>query len=102
MHKLNLPQKAAVLTVAFRMLAVVPVSEASWRLDEDPNLTEPRNFRMTSGGRPVEREGIDLTKDEAEPPGRLCFSSSSVFSPALEQCAAAARPPLPAPITMTS
>ena len=62
MHKMKLLQKAAVLMVALWMLAVAPVSEASWRLDEDPNLTEPRNFRMTSGGWLVEPEG--------EPPSR--------------------------------
>ena len=45
---------------------------------------------------------VPLLKLVAQPPGKLCFSSSSVLSPPLAVFAAAIKPPLPAPTTITS
>ena len=48
------------------LLTVASVSEAKWRLDEDPELAEPRNFRMASDDwrvapedEPPTRKGLD-------------------------------------------
>ena len=43
-----------------------------------------------------------LTMLPAHPPGILCFSSNNTFFPSFAIHAAAARPPLPAPTTITS
>lgn len=59
-------KKTTVLVISLWLLTVASVSEASWRLDEDPELAEPRNFRMASDDWRVEpedeapsREGLD-------------------------------------------
>ncbi len=44
----KLLEKGTIILISVWLLAVAAVSEASWRLDEDPALTEPRNFRMSS------------------------------------------------------
>ena len=44
----------------------------------------------------------DSSNDGFSPPGMLCRSSSSIFKPFCAMVAAAARPPLPAPITTAS
>ena len=62
----NLLKKTTILLISLLLLTVASVSEAKWRLDEDPELTEPRNFRMASDNWRVEpedepptREGLD-------------------------------------------
>lgn len=59
-------KKITVLVISLWLLTFASVLEASWRLDEDPELAEPRNFRMTSDewriepeGEPPSREGLD-------------------------------------------
>ena len=44
----NLLKKTTILLISLLLLTVASVSEAKWRLDEDPELAEPRNFRMAS------------------------------------------------------
>lgn len=58
--------KAAVLMLSLWLLAAIPSAEATWRLDENPELAEPRNFRMASDDwstepedEPPTREGLD-------------------------------------------
>ena len=62
----NLLKKTAILMVSLLLLTAASVSEAKWRLDEDPELAEPRNFRMASDDwhvapedEPPTREGLD-------------------------------------------
>ena len=62
----KLLKKTAILVISLLLLTVASVSEAKWRLDEDPELAEPRNFRMASDNWRVEpedepptREGLD-------------------------------------------
>ena len=62
----NLLKKTAILVISLLLLTAASVSEAKWRLDEDPELAEPRNFRMASDNWRVEpedepptREGLD-------------------------------------------
>ena len=62
----NLLKKTTILLISLLLLTVASVSEAKWRLDEDPELAEPRNFRMASDNWRVEpedepptREGLD-------------------------------------------
>ena len=62
----NLLKKTTILMISLLLLTVASVSEAKWRLDEDPELAEPRNFRMASDNWRVEpedepptREGLD-------------------------------------------
>lgn len=62
----NLLRKTTVLLISLLLLTVASVSEAKWRLDEDPELAEPRNFRMASDGwrvtpedAPPTRQGLD-------------------------------------------
>ena len=62
----NLLKKTTILIISLLLLTAASVSEAKWRLDEDPELAEPRNFRMASDGwrvtpedEPPTREGLD-------------------------------------------
>lgn len=62
----NLLKKTTILLISLLLLTAASVSEAKWRLDEDPELAEPRNFRMASDGwrvtpedEPPTREGLD-------------------------------------------
>jgi hypothetical protein len=62
----KLLKKTTILLISLLLLTVASVSEAKWRLDEDPELAEPRNFRMASDNWRVEpedepptREGLD-------------------------------------------
>lgn len=62
----NLLRKTTILVITLCVLTVAAVSEAAWRLDEDPNLTELIHFRMSSDdwqvapeGEPPTREGLD-------------------------------------------
>ena len=62
----NLLKKTTILLISLLLLTVASVSEAKWRLDEDPELAEPRNFRMASDDWHVApedetptREGLD-------------------------------------------
>ena len=62
----NLLKKTTILLISLLLLTAASVSEAKWRLDEDPELAEPRNFRMASDNWRVEpedepptREGLD-------------------------------------------
>jgi hypothetical protein len=62
----NLMKKTSILLISLWLLMMAAVSEASWRLDEDPEFAEPRNFRMASDDWHVEpedepptREGLD-------------------------------------------
>ena len=62
----NLLKKTTILIISLLLLTAASVSEAKWRLDEDPELAEPRNFRMASDNWRVEpedepptREGLD-------------------------------------------
>ena len=62
----NLLKKTTILLISLLLLTVASVSEAKWRLDEDPELAEPRNFRMASDGwrvtpedAPPTRQGLD-------------------------------------------
>ena len=62
----NLLKKTTVLLISLLLLTAASVSEAKWRLDEDPELAEPRNFRMASDGwrvtpedEPPTRQGLD-------------------------------------------
>lgn len=62
----NLLKKTTILVISLLLLTAASVSEAKWRLDEDPELAEPRNFRMASDDWRVEpedepptREGLD-------------------------------------------
>ena len=62
----NLLKKTTILLISLLLLTVASVSEAKWRLDEDPELAEPRNVRMASDNWRVEpedepptREGLD-------------------------------------------
>lgn len=62
----NLLKKTTILLISLLLLTAASVSEAKWRLDEDPELAEPRNFRMASDDWRVEpedepptREGLD-------------------------------------------
>ena len=62
----NLLKKTTILLISLLLLTAASVSEAKWRLDEDPELAEPRNFRMASDDWHVEpedepptREGLD-------------------------------------------
>ena len=62
----NLLKKTTILLISLLLLTVASVSEAKWRLDEDPELAEPRNFRMASDDwhvapedEPPTREGLD-------------------------------------------
>ena len=76
----NLLRKTSVLLISLLLLTVASVSEAKWRLDEDPELAEPRNFRMASDGwrvtpenEPPTRQGLDILRaaPSAPPPGLL-------------------------------
>ena len=65
----DLLKKTAILLISILLLTMASVSEASWRLDEDPELAEPRNFRMSSDNWRVEpedepptREGLDVLR----------------------------------------
>ena len=70
----SLLKKTTVLLISLLLLTAASVSEAKWRLDEDPELAEPRNFRMASDGwrvtpvgqRPVHRR-------------RVCFAVCHAF-----------------------
>ncbi len=62
----NLLKKTTILLISLLLLTAASVSEAKWRLDEDPELAEPRNFRMASDDwhvapedEPPTREGLD-------------------------------------------
>ena len=62
----NLLKKTTILVISLLLLTAASVSEAKWRLDEDPELAEPRNFRMASDGwrvtpedAPPTRQGLD-------------------------------------------
>ena len=62
----NLLKKTTILLISLLLLTAASVSEAKWRLDEDPELAEPRNFRLASDDWHVEpedepptREGLD-------------------------------------------
>ena len=62
----NLLKKTTILVISLLLLTVASVSEAKWRLDEDPELSEPRNFRMASDDwrvapedEPPTRQGLD-------------------------------------------
>ena len=62
----NLLKKTAILMVSLLLLTAASVSEAKWRLNEDPELAEPRNFRMASDDwrvapedEPPTRKGLD-------------------------------------------
>ena len=62
----NLLKKTTILLISLLLLTVASVSEAKWRLDENPELAEPRNFRIASDDWHVEpedepptREGLD-------------------------------------------
>ena len=62
----NLLKKTTILLISLLLLTVASVSEAKWRLDEDPELSEPRNFRMASDDwrvapedEPPTRKGLD-------------------------------------------
>ena len=62
----NLLKKTTILLISLLLLTVASVSEAKWRLDEYPELAEPRNFRMAFDNWRVEpedepptREGLD-------------------------------------------
>ena len=49
------------------------VSEAKWRLDEDPELAEPRNFRMAS-------DDWHVTPEDEPPGGKVpCAEMFHVF-----------------------
>lgn len=65
----NLLKRAAFLVTLLWLLSAASVSEAVWRLDEDPNLAEPRNFRMASNdwrkkprGESPTRAGLDTLR----------------------------------------
>ena len=62
----NLLKKTTILIISLLLLTAASVSEAKWRLDEAPELAEPRNFRMASDGwrvtpedEPPTRQGLD-------------------------------------------
>lgn len=62
----RLPKITSILLIALYMLALAAVSEASWRLDEDPDCSEPIHFRMASDDwrtdsddTPPSRTGLD-------------------------------------------
>ena len=62
----NLLKKTTILLISLLLLTAASVSEAKWRLDEDPELAEPRNFRMASDDwrvapedEPPTRKGLD-------------------------------------------
>ncbi|MBP5200048.1 MAG: protein tyrosine phosphatase, partial [Schwartzia sp.] len=62
-------KKTTILVISLWLLTVASVSEAVWRLDEDPDLAEPRNFRMASDDwrvepedEPPSREGLDTLR----------------------------------------
>ena len=62
----NLLRKTMVLLIALCVMAMAAVSEATWRLDEDPNLPELIHFRMASDDwhvapddAPPTRQGLD-------------------------------------------
>ena len=59
----NLLRKTTIFVIAFCVLAVAAVSEAAWRLDEDPNLPELLHFRMASDDWQVAPEGEPPTRD---------------------------------------
>ena len=75
----NLLKKTTILLISLLLLTVASVSEAKWRLDEDPELAEPRNFRMASDGWRVAPEG--------EPPTRQGLDNLRISGSA--QCTAA-------------
>lgn len=65
----NLLKKTTIFVISLWLLTAASVSEASWRLDEDPELAEPRNFRMSSDDwrlepedEPPTREGLDVLR----------------------------------------
>lgn len=62
----NLLKKTTILLISLLLLTAASISEAKWRLDEDPELAEPRNFRMASDDwhvapedEPPTRQGLD-------------------------------------------
>ena len=59
----NLLKKTTILLISLLLLTVASVSEAKWRLDEDPELAEPRNFRMASDNWRVESEDEPPTRE---------------------------------------
>ena len=59
----TLLKRTTILVICLWLLTLVSVSEASWRLDEDPELAEPRNFRMSSDDWRVEPEDEPPTRD---------------------------------------
>ena len=75
----NLLKKTAILMVSLLLLTAASVSEAKWRLDEGPELAEPRNFRMASDDWRVEPED--------EPPTRKGLDNLRISGSA--QCTAA-------------
>lgn len=75
----NLLKKTAILMVSLLLLTAASVSEAKWRLDEDPELAEPRNFRMASDDWRV--------APEDEPPTRTGLDNLRISGSA--QCTAA-------------
>ena len=65
----NLLKRTTILVICLWLLTLVSVSEASWRLDEDPELAEPRNFRMSTDDwcvepedEPPTRKGLDVLR----------------------------------------
>ncbi|MCR5558998.1 MAG: hypothetical protein K6F62_01380 [Schwartzia sp.] len=87
----NILQKSLILITVVWLLAEAAVSEASWRLDEDPALTEPRNFRMSSddwritpdGGAPA-RAGLENLRisGSAQPTADIFAKLYSILSDA--------------------
>lgn len=87
----NILQKSIILITVVWLLTVATVAEASWRLDEDPTLTEPRNFRMSSddwritpdGGAPA-RAGLENLRisGSAQPTADIFAKLYSILSDA--------------------
>ena len=75
----NLLKKTTILLISLLLLTAASVSEAKWRLDEDPEIAEPRNFRMASDDWRVEPED--------EPPTRQGLDNLRISGSA--QCTAA-------------
>ena len=109
-QKLGMPQGMSAsmpsLGTMRRKVSSMPVRQSISAPSISKNLRMPPGFSavptVQSSWREVSNSKRPLTKLVALPPGMLCFSTTSVFLPFLAVKAPAARPPLPAPMTMTS
>ena len=96
-------KKTTILIISLWLLMAVSISEAAWRLDEAPELAEPRNFRMASDGwrvtpedEPPTRQGLDNLRASGSAQCTAAgFASLYATLSDAQGCASAAAPGAP-------